>query len=187
MFGFDIFGKTVKSVAEGVNSVVQTFTGSEKERDRYKHNEYVNTQNSFSSEFHNRNNRTLWDSFWDGINRMPRPLFVVLIVAYFILSYVNPEEFQVLNLGLSTVPEKMWYVLSAIIGFYFCARELHKIREKKEMAIGHIEFNQMKAQIDNLRKQKQDEKDLELFRKETNEIIDNLENTSVEEWLKKKR
>ncbi|MCP4158858.1 MAG: hypothetical protein GY760_02185 [Deltaproteobacteria bacterium] len=175
MFGFDIFGKVVKSVSEGVNSVVQTFTGSEKERDLHKHNEYVNTQKSFSSEFHSRNRRTLWDSFWDGINRMPRPLFVVLIVAYFILSYVNPEEFQILNLGLSTVPEKMWYVLSAIIGFYFCARELHKIREKKGMVIDSLEFQKMREQIDQLRQKKQDEKDLTDFRSETDEMLDNID------------
>ncbi|MCP3923337.1 MAG: hypothetical protein GY714_12205 [Desulfobacterales bacterium] len=186
MFGFDIFGKAVKSVSDGVNSVVQTFTGSKKERDLYKHDEYVNNQKSFSSEFHNRNNRTSWDSFWDGLNRMPRPLFVVLIVAYFILSYANPEEFQILNLGLSTVPERMWYVLSAIIGFYFCARELHKIRETKGMVIDPDKFNEMQSHIYELRKQKQDEKDLELFREESGEFLDNIDNPSIKAWMKKK-
>ena len=86
MFGLDFFSKAVKSLSDGVNNVVQTFTGSEKERDLHKHNEYINTQKSFSSEFHNRNNRTLWDSFWDGINRMPRPLFVVLVVLFDLLQ-----------------------------------------------------------------------------------------------------
>ncbi|MCP4164014.1 MAG: hypothetical protein GY760_28460 [Deltaproteobacteria bacterium] len=186
MFGFDLFGKAVKSVFDGVNSVVQTFTGSKKERDKYSHQEYVNTHKSFSSEFHNRNNKNLWDSFWDGLNRMPRSLFVVLIVAYFILSYINPEEFQVLNIGLSTIPEKMWYVLSAIIGFYFCARELHKIRKNKGMSIDPVEFNKMQEQIYLLRKQKQDEKDLKEFRNDSDDFINNIDNPSIDEWINKK-
>ncbi|MCP4161208.1 MAG: hypothetical protein GY760_14130 [Deltaproteobacteria bacterium] len=186
MFGFDIFGKTVKSVSEGVNSVVQTFTGSKKDRDKYNHQAYISTQNQFSSEFHNRTNRTLWDSFWDGINRMPRPLFVVLIVAYFILSYVNPEEFQILNLGLSTVPERMWNILIIIIGFYFCARELQKFRKNK-ITFDPVKFNEIQAQIQQIRQPKQDEKDLKEFREESDEFINNFDNPSVDEWKKESK
>ncbi len=182
----DLITKGIGTIGKTINNGIEIFKGNKKERDQYDHQENIETQKTYSSEFHNRNNRTLFDSFIDGVNRIPRPAFVLLIIFYFILSYKNPEEFQVLNLGLQTVPENMWVVLGVIITFYFGARELNKLHNKNGMAIDPEQFNKIQLQIQELRQFKKDNEDLKEFREETDRLVEEINNSSIEEWKKNK-
>lgn len=132
----------ISAIVDSVTGAIGKVFGDKGERDRGKHQVTMSVQNQFAAEFQNRDNRTWWDSLVDGLNRLPRPVIVGLVISYFVLSYVSPVEFQKVNVALDTVPENMWYVLSAIIGFYFAARELHKIRGKK-MAMSDEQFQKV--------------------------------------------
>ncbi len=84
----------------------------------------------FAAEFRQLTKRTWWDSLIDGLNRLPRPVMVTLAIAYLISAWKDPATFAEINAGLATVPAEMWYLTSAIVGFYFAARELHHVRGK---------------------------------------------------------
>ncbi len=146
--------KAVESVGKVVNNVAQTFTGSQKERDLQNTNAFISTQAQYGKEF-NQKNRNFLDSLVDGYNRIIRPSIVTIVIYYFHLSYSDTIQFQKINTGLSTVPEPMWYVLSAIIGFYFCARELHKHRQSKLM-LSDSDFKKVQDRmktLDNMKKE----------------------------------
>ena len=103
-------------------------TGKQTANTEY-HDEYTQAMQQFGREF--RANGSAFDSFIDGLNRLPRPTFVFLLVTYFILSFADPEQFGVINAGLATVPESMWTLMLIVIGFYFAARELSHSRKFK--------------------------------------------------------
>jgi len=106
----------------------QWMTGKQNAATQY-HDEYTQAMGQFSAEF--RGSTNWFDSLIDGLNRLPRPIFVFLLVTYFILSFADPERFNVINQGLNTVPESMWTLMLIVIGFYFAARELSHSRKAK--------------------------------------------------------
>jgi len=142
--------KGVETVGRTVVNVKSAWSGNQRERDQQHSSQFMAGMQSYSSEFSPRNNRSRWDSFWNGINRMPRPLIVITVFSYFGLAYFNPTEFQILNIALSGVPDQMWWVMSSVVGFYFVAREFHKNREKS-MALSDRDFQVQQTRIAKLR------------------------------------
>ncbi len=112
----------------------RTVFGDKREQDRYQSDARTQIAANYAAEFLPRANRTKWDSFWDGMNRAPRPMMVILVVAYFVTAWWSPAEFARINAGLATVPAPMWATLGAIIGFYFAAREFKYSRDTKAFA-----------------------------------------------------
>lgn len=75
--------------------------------------------------------RSGWfDSFVNGLNRLPRPLLALGTMGLFVYSMVEPTGFGVRMEGLQRVPEPLWWLLGAIVGFYFGAREAHYFRHR---------------------------------------------------------
>jgi hypothetical protein len=46
-------------------------------------------------------------------------------IGLFVFAMADPEGFAARMVGLAEVPEPLWWLLGAIVGFYFGARELH--------------------------------------------------------------
>lgn len=63
-----------------------------------------------------------FDRVIDGANRLPRPAMVFGILLLFTLSMTDPVWFASRMQGLSLVPEPLWWLLGAIVSFYFGAR-----------------------------------------------------------------
>ena len=78
--------------------------------------------NQFSQEFHQRVNRTKWDSFADGLNRLPRPLMTLSVLSFFVLAPIDPERFIKISQAYEAMPSGYWALLSIIISFYFGGR-----------------------------------------------------------------
>jgi hypothetical protein len=66
-----------------------------------------------------------FDRAVDGLNRLPRPLLAFGTLGLFVYAMAEPEGFAARMVGLGHVPEPLWWLLGAIVGFYFGARELH--------------------------------------------------------------
>lgn len=66
-----------------------------------------------------------FDLFVNGLNRLPRPLLALGTLGLFIFAMAAPEAFAARMAGLAQVPEPLWWLLGAIVSFYFGARELH--------------------------------------------------------------
>lgn len=71
-----------------------------------------------------------FDRMVNGLNRMPRPLLAFGTLGLFIYAMVDPEAFAVRMVGLNAVPEPLWWLLGAIVAFYFGARETHYFRTR---------------------------------------------------------
>jgi len=174
----------ISGIVDSVGGVIGKVFGSKNDRDRYKHQSDMMVHNQYAAEFRHRENRTWWDSLVDGLNRLPRPVMVFLTISYFLLSYFDTVEFQKVNVALDTVPSSMWYVLSAIIGFYFAARELHKNRDKK-MALSDEQFEQVvkRQQALDALKPIMNEKDFQAEMADTNKP---MSNAAIAEWNRRR-
>ncbi|MDA3858649.1 MAG: holin family protein [Roseovarius sp.] len=67
-------------------------------------------------------NRGAFDRLIDGLNRIPRPAMALGTLGLFVAAMVDPLWFGERMAGLSLVPEPLWWLLGAIVSFYFGAR-----------------------------------------------------------------
>lgn len=70
----------------------------------------------------------LFDRMVNGLNRLPRPFLAFGTLGLFVYAMVDPLGFAQRMVGLNYVPEPLWWLLTAIVGFYFGAREAHYFR-----------------------------------------------------------
>lgn len=66
--------------------------------------------------------RGLFDRIIDGLNRIPRPAMALGTLALFVAAMVDPLWFGERMAGLALVPDPLWWLLGAIVSFYFGAR-----------------------------------------------------------------
>jgi hypothetical protein len=76
----------------------------------------------FAAEFQAREGRTWWDSLVDGLNRLPRPLITLGILAFFVLPPLEPVRFLEIAKAYQMMPDGFWALLSVVIAFYFGGR-----------------------------------------------------------------
>lgn len=70
-----------------------------------------------------------FDRFMDGVNRLPRPMLAFGTLGLFVAAMVDPIWFASRMQGLALVPEPLWWLLGAIVSFYFGARHQFKGQE----------------------------------------------------------
>jgi hypothetical protein len=71
-----------------------------------------------------------FDRMVNGLNRLPRPLLAFGTIGLFVYAMVDPVAFATRMVGLNAVPEPLWWLLGAIVAFYFGARETHYFRNR---------------------------------------------------------
>ena len=76
----------------------------------------------FAAEFKSSRTSTAWDSFVDGLNRLPRPLITLGILGLFVLAPLDPLRFLEIARAYQIMPDGFWALLSIIIAFYFGGR-----------------------------------------------------------------
>ena len=82
----------------------------------------------FAAEFvHPR--RGLFDRLVDGLNRLPRPALALGTIWLFVMAMQQPAQFRKGMEGLAIVPEPLWWLMGAIVSFYFGARHQVKAQE----------------------------------------------------------
>jgi len=79
----------------------------------------------FAAEF-DREASGRFDRFMDGVNRVPRPAMALGTLGLFVAAMVDPAWFSARMAGLASVPEPLWWLLGAIVSFYFGAR--HQVK-----------------------------------------------------------
>lgn len=72
----------------------------------------------------------LFDHFVNGLNRLPRPLLALGTLGLFVYAMLDPVAFAQRMVGLNYVPEPLWWLLGAIVSFYFGAREAYYLRHR---------------------------------------------------------
>lgn len=133
-----LVGGGIGAVAKGVETVGGVFRPNAEAADRRAHDFTVATHGQFAAEFRNISNRSRWDSFVDGLNRLPRPLITLGVLGLFVMAPLDPNRFLDVAAALNLIPAGMWALLSVIIAFYFGGR----------MQMTSRDFHISKAQVD---------------------------------------
>jgi Holin of 3TMs, for gene-transfer release len=82
----------------------------------------------FAGEFR-QPRRGLFDRFVDGLNRLPRPALAFGTLGLFAAAMIDPIWFAARMQGIALVPEPLWWLMGAIVSFYFGARQQLKGQE----------------------------------------------------------
>jgi hypothetical protein len=124
-----IFGgpATATAVGTAVTTVAEVFTPNATKKMEAAHAAYLAALDEHGAEF--KYARPGWfDNFVNGLNRMPRPMLALGTLGLFAYAMVDPVAFSQRMIGLGYVPEPLWWLLGAIVSFYFGAREAHYFR-----------------------------------------------------------
>ena len=113
-------GRTAARVAE-------VFVANKTEGARQQHAEHMASLAAHSAEFA-RARGGWFDQLVDGLNRLPRPALAMGTLGLFVYAMADPVSFGARMQGLALMPDPLWWLLGAIVSFYFGARELHHFR-----------------------------------------------------------
>lgn len=155
----------IPSIFKGGKEVAEVFVENKEKKGERGHLERLgdmdltrSTMEQFAAEFHKRSNRTRWDSFVDGLNRLPRPLLTIVVIGFFVLAPVDPERFLLIAKAYELMPAGYWALLSVIIGFYFGGRmqlkqadmtlKTNHLKAAQELVAMRKEFREFRAEED---------------------------------------
>ncbi len=119
-----LFGNDRNAIAETVE-VFRANAEGQAARDA-RHAEAALAQ--FAEEF-SVPRRGVFDRFIDGLNRVPRPALALGTLGLFVSAMVDPIWFAARMQGIALVPEPLWWLLGAVVSFYFGARHQAKSQE----------------------------------------------------------
>lgn len=185
----------IGDVFKGGKEVAEVFKQNEEKKGQRTHEENmadigrdVASLQQFSSEFQQRSNRTWWDSFVDGMNRLPRPLLTIAVLSFFVLAPLHPARFLEIAKAYELMPPGYWALLSVIVGFYFGGRMQIKSQDmaiKKDSVQAMKELVSMKQEF---RKLEGEDESVEskMFEDAVSSGVKVATNKVVEEWLKNK-
>lgn len=120
----------VAAVGGAVRDVAEVFTASATKQMELSAAAQQAALTEMGAEFSAAGN-SWFDSFINGLNRLPRPFLALGTVGLFVYAMMDPVSFSTRMLGLNAVPEPLWWLLGAVVAFYFGARETHYFRAAK--------------------------------------------------------
>lgn len=122
-------GQGVTALGSAATGVAEVFTQNVTRKMELEEESYARAITQLGQEFEIA--RAGWfDSLVNGLNRLPRPLLALGTMGLFVYAMVEPAGFGLRMEGLQMVPEPLWWLLGAIVGFYFGAREAHYFRHR---------------------------------------------------------
>ncbi|HLS58995.1 MAG TPA: holin family protein [Paracoccaceae bacterium] len=123
-------GSAARGVGEAIGGVAEVFIGNRAEREAGEQERFNRVVAQFGEEF-TRPVCGRFDGFVNGLNRLPRPMMALGTLVLFVYAMVDPPGFSTRMQGLGHVPEPLWWLLGAVVSFYFGARELHHYRGRR--------------------------------------------------------
>ena len=120
---------TVTAIGDAAIGLAETFTPSATRQMELSAAAQTAALEQMGAEFVNAS--TNWfDTAVNGLNRLPRPMLAFGTIGLFVYAMVDPPRFADRMLGLNAVPEPLWWLLGAVVAFYFGARETHYFRNR---------------------------------------------------------
>ncbi|MCQ0971848.1 holin family protein [Paracoccus sp. TK19116] len=120
-------GAQVSAVGTAASNVAEVFTQNATRRMELDEEAYARAISQHGQEF-GQAPKTWFDSLVNGMNRLPRPMMTLGVLGLFVYAMAEPVGFSLRMEGLALVPEPLWWLLGAIVSFYFGAREAHYFR-----------------------------------------------------------
>lgn len=124
----DLFGMLFGSGRNALRETVEIFRpNAEAEAMRNAAREAA-ALSQFAAEF-GIERKGWFDRFVDGLNRLPRPMLALGTLGLFVSSMTDPVWFAQRMQGIALVPEPLWWLMGAIVSFYFGARHQAKAHD----------------------------------------------------------
>jgi hypothetical protein len=124
----DLFGMLFGSGRNALRETVEIFRpNAEAEAMRNAAREAA-ALSQFAAEF-GIERKGWFDRFVDGLNRLPRPMLALGTLGLFVSSMTDPVWFAQRMQGIALVPEPLWWLMGAIVSFYFGARHQAKTHD----------------------------------------------------------
>lgn len=120
----------VSAFGEAAKGVAEVFVPSATKRMELSAQAQMQALQEMAAEF-GTEPQGWFDRMVNGLNRMPRPLLAFGTIGLFIYAMVDPVQFAQRMVGLNAVPEPLWWLLGAVVAFYFGARETHYFRNRQ--------------------------------------------------------
>jgi hypothetical protein len=117
-------GTAAREIGTAVGGVAEVFAGNRAQREAQDAERFQAVVAEQSAEFAQAPTGA-FHGFVDGLNRLPRPMMALGTLSLFVYAMVEPLGFGLRMEGLQHVPEPLWWLLGAIVSFYFGAREFH--------------------------------------------------------------
>jgi len=122
-------GSTVTAVGTTAQNMAEVFTQNQTRRMELDEEAYARAMSEHAAEFQTVR-AGLFDSFVNGLNRLPRPVLTLGTLGLFAFAMIDPIRFSARMEGLALIPEPLWWLMGAIVSFYFGAREAHHFRSR---------------------------------------------------------
>ena len=123
-------GPGVTALGSAATGMAEVFTQNATRRMELNEEAHARAMAQLGQEFeHVRSGH--FDCFVNGMNRLPRPILTLGTMGLFAYAMAEPAGFELRMTGLHSVPEPLWWLLGAIVSFYFGAREAHYFRDRK--------------------------------------------------------
>jgi len=140
-------GTSAEKIGGVIERVAEVFVSNKTKADTHAYQRQSASLDQYAREFKNKSN-SKFDRFINGLNRLPRPILALGTVGLFSFAMVDPVSFSDRMIGLERVPDPLWWLLGAIVSFYFGARELHYVRQEKQPIAPLASLAQMPAPAD---------------------------------------
>ena len=176
-----ITGLFTGGIGGTVKDVGSVFSENKEARGQRAHDADMQVLQQFAAEFRDLTNRSWWDSFIDGLNRLPRPLITLGVFGLFILAPIDPVQFLKIAQAYEAMPEGFWALLSIIVAFYFGGR-LQMSSQRFAVKGGAL------AAAKNIVEQRKEFRKLEADDEDPMpDVVPTGGNAVVDEWLKTRR
>lgn len=122
----------VTGIGKSVEKNWKAIKGDKAAEEAAIHNEQIELLKQFAAEFIARPRATWWDSFVDGLNRLPRPMLTFSIIGIFVWAFYDPGAFALYMAAMDIVPDQLWLMFMTIVAFWFGSRLISQdIRKPK--------------------------------------------------------
>lgn len=118
-----LLGTLFGSNAAAVRELAEVFKVNAEGASRRGHDLDAATLSQFASEFVARNQRSWWDSFVDGLNRLPRPALTLGVFFMLIQTYRDPIFMAEVFTAWAIIPVEVWALVTIIVTFFFGGRQ----------------------------------------------------------------
>ena len=132
-----VFSLVFGSGRNVVRDTVEVFRPNAEAQARRDHDRQGASLTQFAAEFY-APQRGWFDRLMDALNRVPRPAMALGTLGLFVSAMVDPDWFSARMVGLALVPEPLWWLLGAIVSFYFGARHQAKGQEFQRVLVENM-------------------------------------------------
>ena len=136
----------------------------------------------FAAEF-GQPRRGLFDRFVDALNRLPRPALALGTLGLFVSALVDPVWFSQRMQGVALIPEPLWWLMGAIVSFYFGARHQAKTHDlQKSLATTLSRTSHVVANIEALESLGEDDALIEVAAPTPERTVSVSGNDALADW-----